>query len=135
MKHSGWYPDYVTRLYRNCKARVTDDQVHERIVPNGPVGTLNGILRHYTDPTIEQYFRKMVPYAKVSAEQLHAGGRTANLLDLLCRPPALFFKMYLLKLGFLDSWQGFVLAVFSSFHVFTKYSHLYHLSKSVNPET
>ena len=31
MRHSGWFPDYVLRLFRRGKARFSDDLVHERV--------------------------------------------------------------------------------------------------------
>jgi len=128
MKHSGWFPDYVVRLYRNGQAKVTEDAVHERIVAFGAVGTLSGILRHYTDPTLDHYLDKMKLYARLSAEDLHKKGRRFHWLDLLVRPPVMFLKTYIIKRGFLDSWQGLVLAFFSSIHVFTKYAWLKSLS-------
>ncbi len=130
IRHSGWFPDHVVRFYRNGHARVTDDPVHERIVADGEVGTLTGILRHYTDPTIDHYLEKMRRYARLSAEQLFAQGRHAHWTDLVVRPVWQFVKMYLLKCGFLDGWQGFVLARYSAVHVFTKYAILKALSSA-----
>jgi hypothetical protein len=37
--------------------------------------------------------------------------------------------MYFIKLGFLDGLQGFILAVFSSAYVFTKYSKFWELTR------
>jgi len=128
IRHSGWFPDYIVRLYRNGCARVTDEPVHEKIIARGKVGTLSGILRHYTDPTIDHYLEKMKVYTRLSAEGLYAKGRRARWWDLIVRPPAMFLKMFVFKRGFLDGWQGLVLAFFSSVHVFTKYAHLKALS-------
>lgn len=124
IRHSGWYPDYVVRLYRNGQARMSDDPVHERIVTDGKVDTLTGILRHFTDPTIDHYLEKMRIYARLSAEALFAQGRRCHWWDLVVRPPFMFFKTYILKRGFLDGWQGLALAFFSAVHVFTKYANL-----------
>ena len=130
IRHSGWYPDFVLRLYRSGRAHVTDDLVHERIVADGKIGTLAGLLRHYTDPTIDHYLEKMREYTQLSAEQLHAAGRRCRWWDLVLRSPFMFVKMYIVKLGFLDGWQGFLLAFFSSVHVFTKYARLKSLRES-----
>ncbi len=35
MRHSGWYPDYVLRLFRRGRARFSDDLVHERVICDG----------------------------------------------------------------------------------------------------
>ena len=129
MQHSGWYPDYVLRLYRNGSARVTEDPVHERIVAEGKTGTLPGILRHYTDPTIDHYLEKMRLYTRLSAERLFSEGRRCRWWDLTVRPLLMFTKIYFFKLGLLDGWPGLALAFFSSVHVFTKYARLKSLQK------
>ncbi|MDP3024607.1 MAG: glycosyltransferase family 2 protein [candidate division Zixibacteria bacterium] len=131
IKHSGWYPDYVLRLFRKDKARFDDSPVHEKLILDGKAGFLRNEIRHYTDPDISHYLSKMDKYTTLSAQKLLAEGKSATLFDLLLRPVAIFFKMYLFKSGFLDGWQGFLLACFSSFHVFVKYAKLWHLRKSL----
>jgi glycosyltransferase involved in cell wall biosynthesis len=128
LRHSGWFPDYVTRLYRRGQARMSDQAVHEKIIPDGTVGTLSGLLLHYTDPTVGHYLDKMKLYARLSAEELFASGRRCRWSDLVLRPPFMLLKTYVFKCGFLDGWQGFVLAVFSAVHVFSKYAWLKSLS-------
>src|SRR5262249_6983238 len=44
MRHSGWLPDYVLRLFRREKARFSDDLVHERVICEGPIGRLSSVL-------------------------------------------------------------------------------------------
>jgi glycosyltransferase involved in cell wall biosynthesis len=130
IKHSGWYPDYVLRLFRKDKARFNESPVHEKLVLDGKAGFLKSEILHYTDPDISHYLSKMDRYTTLSSEKLLTEGKSFTLFDLLFRPIAVFFKMYLFKAGFLDGWQGFVLACFSFFHVFTKYAKLWHLRGS-----
>lgn len=131
IKHSGWYPDYILRLFRKHQARFDDSPVHEKLILDGKAGFLRNEIRHYTDPDISHYLLKMDKYTTLSAKKLLAEGKSLTLFDLLFRPIAILFKMYLLKSGFLDGWQGFLLASFSSFHVFVKYAKLWHLRKSL----
>ena len=131
IKHSGWYPDYVLRLFRKHQARFDESLVHEKLILEGKAGFLKNEILHYTDPDISHYLSKMYKYTTLSAQKLLAEGKSATLFDLLLRPVAIFFKMYLFKSGFLDGWQGFLLACFSSFHVFVKYAKLWHLRKSL----
>jgi len=131
IKHSGWYPDYVLRLFRKHQARFDDSPVHEKLILDGKAGFLRNEIRHYTDPDISHYLSKMDKYTTLSSQKLLAEGKSLTLFDLLFRPMAIFFKMYLFKSGFLDGWQGFLLACFSSFHVFVKYAKLWHLRKSL----
>lgn len=127
IRHSGWYPDRVLRLFKKDKARFDESPVHEKLILDGKAGFLKDDILHYTDPDISHYLSKMDRYTTLSAEKLAAEGKSVTLFDLLFRPMAIFVKMYLFKAGFLDGWQGFVLACFSSFHVFTKYAKLWHL--------
>ncbi len=130
IKHCGWYPGRVTRLFRRTASRFTESHVHEQIVVDGAVGRLQNDLLHFTDPNLDHYFSKFNRYTSLAAQDLRAAGRRSSLYDLLVRPAFLFFKMYILRRGFLDGMQGFILCVASSCYVFTKYAKLWELEQS-----
>ncbi len=125
--HSGWYPCRVTRIFKREGVHFSENQVHEHLVIIGKVGELKGNLLHFTDPSINHYFNKFNTYTSLAAEELFKTGKKFRISDIILRPPFLFIKMYLLKLGFLDGLQGFILALFSSAYVFTKYCKLWEL--------
>lgn len=125
--HCGWYPGRVTRLFRKANARFTESAVHEQILVEGKIGRLRNDLLHFTDPTLDHYFQKFNRYTTLAAEDLHAAGRRCSLYDLVARPPFVFVKMFMLKMGFLDGIHGFILSVVSSAYVFTKYAKLWEL--------
>jgi len=129
IKHCGWYPSRVTRLFRREKGRFTENNVHEQLRVDGVVRELRHDLLHYTDPDLQHYFAKFNRYTSLAAEDLYAAGRSRRLYDLLVRPWFQFFKMYILRLGFLDGLQGFILSVVSSAYVFTKYAKLWELRR------
>lgn len=129
IKHSGWYPGYVTRLFDKSKARFNDKSVHENLDINGTTGTLKNDLEHHTDPDIKHYFDKFNNYTSLAAKELEAKNRKAGINDLLFRPFFQFFKMFILRGGFMDGFHGFILAVFSSAYVFTKYAKLWELNR------
>lgn len=131
MLHSGWYPDYLPRLFRRDKGRFTTDSVHERIEVDGNLGLLGGNLLHYTDPDIEHYLNKLNRYTTLSADILKGEGRQFRVTDVLVKPPATFVKMYFLKSGFRDGIQGLLLALLSSFHVLCKYAKLWERQRSL----
>jgi glycosyltransferase involved in cell wall biosynthesis len=127
IEHGGWYPDYVLRLFRKDKARFTHSAVHERVEVDGEKGHLNNALMHHTDPNFDHYLGKLNRYTSLAAEELFKKGKRAKVWDVIFRPLAVFLKMYLAKRGFLDGFLGFILAVSSAFHVFSKYVKLWHL--------
>lgn len=129
IKHCGWYPSRVTRLFRREKGRFTENNVHEQLRVDGVVRELRHDLLHYTDPDLKHYFAKFNRYTSLAAEDLQVAGRSFRLYDLLVRPWFQFFKMYIMRLGFLDGLQGFILSIVSSAYVFTKYAKLWELRR------
>lgn len=127
IRYGGWYPDYVLRLFKKEKGKFADSLVHEQLILNGRSAILKEALLHYTDPDLERYLTKLNRYTTLSAQELFRDDNRAGILDIAVRPLAIFLKMYILKLGFLDGLQGLLLAMFSSFHVLTKYAKLWHL--------
>ncbi|MGR6980662.1 glycosyltransferase family 2 protein [Testudinibacter sp. P27/CKL/0425] len=125
--HSGWYPDWVTRLYRTSDTQYNDSLVHEKIIePTGfQIEKLNGDLLHYTYENLHHYLTKSAFYAQAWAQQRQQAGKSASLLQGVSHAFSCFFKMYLLKAGFLDGKQGFLLAVLSAHSTFVKYADLW----------
>jgi glycosyltransferase involved in cell wall biosynthesis len=124
MRHSGWWPDYVTRLYRAGRARFSDDLVHERLIADGPVGRLRGVLRHEPFSSLEQVLDKMNRYSTLGARQMAAAGRGTSLAKGVAHGLAAFVKTYLLQAGFLDGAEGFMLAVSNAEGAYYKYLKL-----------
>lgn len=124
VRHGGWYPDYVVRLWRKDRGRFNDRKVHESVRLAGPVGTLRGNLVHYTYRDTADFLERMERYAALGAEELRKEGKRATSLDLVFRPPFTFLRMYLLRRGFLDGMLGFRLAWLYSRYTYAKYSRL-----------
>ena len=71
IRHSGWYPDYVLRLYPTQLTQYDDSLVHEKVLlpPNSKIQTLKTNLLHYTYRDMPQYLAKMSQYSNLWAEQ------------------------------------------------------------------
>jgi len=135
IRHSGWYPSRVVRLFRRSRGRFSPHRVHERLEFSGTVRPTRFDLLHFTDPNLAHYFMKFNRYTSLAAADLQAAGHRFSLADLLLRPPFQFFKMYILRGGLLDGMQGFVLCVLSAAYVFTKYAKLWELQYGTTKET
>ena len=111
MRHSGWFPDHVLRLFRRGKARFSDDIVHERVICDGPVGRLDEQLAHHSVTRLEQAISRIDRYSTAGAEMLLASGRRVSFASGIGHGLWSFFRAYVLRLGFLDGREGFLLAV------------------------
>lgn len=129
VRHSGWYPDFLPRLFKKGRGRYSSNLVHEIMEIDGDVEKVDGLLLHYSYKSLDRYLDKLNEYSSLSAREMLERGRKFNPLDLIFRPPLVFFKMYVSKAGFLDGFNGFILAVLSSYHVFVKYARLYRAGK------
>jgi len=134
IRHSGWYPDYVIRLFKAGYGRFSSSLVHEGVMVDGALGRLKNPILHYTYPTLEKYFQKFNNYTTLAAQDLRMRGEKFSYFKLFFHPCAKFFKMYIQKLGFLDGVEGFILAVFSAFYVFVKYAKLKYADGFSQPE-
>ncbi len=125
IRHSGWYPGRVLRLFNKHSAKFSTAPVHEGLEVDGTVGTLHHDLLHFTDPNLFHYFEKFNRYTTLAAGDAFQRKKRSRLIDLIVRPPWLFFKMYILRFGFLDGTHGLLLAILSSAYVFTKYAKIW----------
>jgi glycosyltransferase involved in cell wall biosynthesis len=129
MRHSGWYPDPVLRLFKRGHARFTDDLVHERLVAQHPVSRLRAHLLHYSFMDFSQVLTKVDRYSTASAQQMFRNGRRAHFYDAPLRGLWAFVRTYVLRRGFLDGPQGFALAVSNAQGTYYRYLKLWLMGK------
>ncbi|MGH8541186.1 MAG: glycosyltransferase family 2 protein [Stenotrophobium sp.] len=129
MRHGGWWPDHVTRLFRRNAASFSDDVVHERLIVEGRTGLLKNHLLHYTYDTLDQALEKMNRYSTLGAEQAFRRGKRASLLTAWLRGGWAFLRTYFLRAGFLDGTAGYVLARYNAQGTYYKYLKLRYLGK------
>jgi len=129
MRHSGWYPDPVLRLFRRGRARFTDDLVHERLVAQDPVQRLSHDLLHYSFLDFSQVLAKVDRYSTASAQQMFDKGRRASPAGALVRGAWAFVRTYVLRAGFLDGPQGLALAISNAQGTYYRYLKLWLMGK------
>jgi glycosyltransferase involved in cell wall biosynthesis len=130
--HCGWYPDPVLRLFDKSRGNFNDVIVHEKVLVEGRVGRMKGEILHYSYPTLDSYFLKFNRYTTMGARAAFQAGKKAGWFDLLVKPPASFFKHYIVKQGFRDGWEGFLISILSSVSVLVKYAKLREMVRKKN---
>lgn len=124
IKHMGWWPDGVVRLFRKGAARMSDRLVHEALEVDGPVGELSQPLIHYTNRSLSQTLSKINRYSSAGAEQLYSKGIKASAIKAFARASWAFAHNYFIRGGFLDGGEGLILAVSDFMNVFFKFAKL-----------
>lgn len=130
VRHCGWWPDYNLRLYRAGAGRWLERRVHEAVEVSGTTGRLKGALEHRTYKDIADYLQRMQRYSTLAAKEMREEGRRASVSDLLFRPFFTFFKMYVLKLGFLDGALGIMLSWLYASYTLSKYAKLREMDRA-----
>lgn len=133
IRHCGWTPDHVLRLFRRGTARFSDDLVHERVVASGGApARLTQVMLHDSYPTPAHYWRKLESYSLAWAQQRHAAGRQTSMLRAALAGAVAFVRSYVFRLGFLDGAMGFAVCTMQAQASFGKYFTLYCLNRQAS---
>jgi glycosyltransferase involved in cell wall biosynthesis len=118
IRHCGWYPSPVLRLFRRGAGRFTDALVHEEVVVDGPVGDLAADLLHHSYESLADHVRKLLIYTAYDARMLHERGVWPGPVSLgwwlVVKPAAVFMRKYVVQRGFREGWHGFVLSAMAA---------------------
>ena len=129
MRHSGWSPDYVVRLFRKDSGKFSEDIVHESLVINGNIGTLNYPIRHYAFSDLEEVLDKINRYSSAGATQKLNQGKRSSLGKAVRHGLWAFMRTFFIQAGFLDGREGFMLAVSNAEGVYYRYLKLMYLQE------
>lgn len=126
-----WAGDKHVRLFNRKKIRWNSAAVHESLTTDSDTVAvqLKGNILHYTTNNLDEYISKTIMYAKLNAEKYFAKGKKAGFFKLRMAPAFSFLQHYILRLGFLDGWEGYLIARTTGWYTFLKYSFLKELYK------
>ncbi|WP_179336591.1 glycosyltransferase family 2 protein [Winogradskyella ludwigii] len=127
IKHSDWYPNKKLRVFDKRKASWTGHKIHETISfnsNNSKSGHLKGDILHYTYQTYSEFNLKTEYFSSLSAQSYFELGKKAPIWKIILNPTWAFFKTYFLRLGILDGFNGYMIAVQTANITFLKYSKL-----------
>lgn len=130
MRHSGWYPDRVARLFRRKSAVFSVDLVHEKLLTLCEVGELRSVLMHESFRDFETVLDKVNRYSSAGAKSLLAKGRRSSPAKAVGHGLWAFFRTYFFQLGFLDGQMGFALAMSNAEGTYYRYLKLWLLRQA-----
>jgi glycosyltransferase involved in cell wall biosynthesis len=114
IKTCGLYPDYSIRLFDKTKAKFNDVPVHESVQLKSNVGYLKNHMIHLAYESIEEFIQKQNKYSSLNHKK-------KSLIKAIINPYWTFFKLFILKKGFLDGWHGYVISKLYAQYTFWKY--------------
>lgn len=124
VRHGGWWPDYVLRLYRRDRGRFNDNLVHESVLVEGETGTLRNPIEHDTIASPEDANGKIERYAQIAAGELLLRGRKSTPWLAGLRGAAAYIRSYVLQLGFLDGRTGLRVASYQARYTYRKWANV-----------
>lgn len=130
LTHGEGYPDLNLRLFHRDHARWSDDDIHEHVVAQAPIGRLKGDLLHESETSLHDYIGKQNRYTSLQAQKLFAAGKHASAWRLWVNPLLRFIKFYFVRRGCLDGVPGLVHIVIGCQNSFLKYAKLRQLRQS-----
>lgn len=129
IRHAGWWPDRVVRLFRRDCGALTNASVHEAVAVAGRIVALAAPIEHFTESRLSELLKKIDRYSTLGAQEAFAVGRRATVWEAVLRAKLVFFHDYFIRLGFLDGPQGLTLALADGINKFFKYAKLSELSR------
>jgi len=129
IRHGGWYPNRLVRLFQKDSGRWTEDEVHESWETEGSVGALQQHLNHYSFLDISDQVERNNDYSSLGARRLARSGQKFSVGSIILKPFSKFVETFLIKQGFRDGFLGFVISVSAAYSVFLKWAKLRELEK------
>ena len=124
VRFSGWSGDKVIRLFKRDECKYEHKHVHAEVVSYGQIGILKNKLIHNTFINKEIYLQKLERYAKWQAKDYDNKVKKINIYHTNIKPLVRFFKHYIIQLGILDGYVGFIISLYQAKAVKMRYNYL-----------
>lgn len=128
MKHGGWYPDYVKRLFKKSALKEWTGGLHEEPVFTGDFGYTKEALIHNKHDNIADMITKTNTWSQIEAQLLYesnhpkmAGWRLVRMIITES------WDRLIIKLGILDGYKGIIYGLYQAWSRMVTYTKLWEL--------
>ena len=126
--HGVLQPDRVLRMFPRTSVKWVY-KVHEHPECSLAEKRLSGYIEHYTYRDWREWEEKLCLYTAIWANDALKRGKRTSLPGILIHSIGGFFKMFILRKGFLDGWLGSYLCCAYFTYTMLKYLKLYELQR------
>ncbi|MPN48997.1 hypothetical protein SDC9_196610 [bioreactor metagenome] len=126
IRHCGWYPDNKIRIFNRTNAYWEKIEIHEEInfTSKVPIKQLNGDILHYSYYSIQDHIKQADKFTDLTAKVAFEKHKTSSIFNIFFNPKWKFFNSYILHLGFLDGYYGYIVCKISAHATLLKYIKL-----------
>ncbi len=126
IRHGNWYPDRKIRLWDRRIGMWGGENPHDKVILRDEIKVLhlNGDILHRAYVNSAETLSKVQSYSEIFARE-NTGRKSSSVPKIIFRSSFAFFKSFVLKRGFLDGFEGLMVAMAVANHVFYKYAKLY----------
>ena len=124
IRHCGWWPDRVLRMVDRRQGHFSDNLVHERWISNGPVKELDLTIEHRSFRNYSDLVHKMQTYSTLSAQEMLNRGKSVRWWSPFSHGLWMFIRTYVLEMGMMAGFDGFMISLFNAGGSFMKYAKL-----------
>jgi glycosyltransferase involved in cell wall biosynthesis len=130
IRHSGWYPNFrQPQLFRRGALKYDQKPVHEgyELLTQKPLGHMKNAIWQFPFKNMGEVLHKANRYSTLGAEKIK--DRNISMSSALVHGLWSFCKHYVFKLGFLDGWPGFVIALGNFEGTFYRYAKAFEMQQ------
>jgi glycosyltransferase involved in cell wall biosynthesis len=131
IRHGLWYPDKKIRLFDKRIAHWGGINPHDKIIlrENYKAQFLKGDILHYTFNSVGEHLERNERMSSIAAQSLFDLGKKRHWSKIILSPLWSFVNGYFFRLGFLDGYFGFIIAMQNARLSFLKYQKLQALKR------
>lgn len=128
LKHGGWYPDYVIRLFDKKCLLKWENELHEQPKYNGVLGYLKNPIIHNKENSLAEMMVKTNKWSEVEAKLMydsnHPPMSVGRFLSAIVRE---FYYRFVKNTAFLDGGEGIVMGIYQVYSRFISYAKLWEM--------
>src|SRR4030042_1537977 len=131
MKHGGWWPDHVKRLFRREKLNKWTGKLHEEPQFEGDMGYLKNALIHVKENNLSEMMEKTNRWSEIEANLMYKAGHPK--MNAVRFASAMFREFWLRMIkncGFLDGSEGIIFSLYQVWSKFISYAKLWEIQNS-----
>jgi glycosyltransferase involved in cell wall biosynthesis len=128
MRHGGWWPDYVKRLFYKDKLKKWVGDLHEEPVFDGVMGHLEKALIHIKENKLSDMVEKTNKWSEIEARLMFDSNHPKmSLIRFLSAILREFWYRIIKKKAYLDGTEGMIFGIYQVYSRFISYAKLWEM--------